>query len=305
MASILVIGAGELGNAVLKGLSTSLHRPSSNTLHVLLRPSTAATQEKVSTVRSLGAQVVEGDIVNDAVPHLSSIFSNFNTIICCSGLRSPPGTQKRIVEAVLQAGGALKRYFPWQFGMDYDVIGEGSSQDLFDEQLDVRRALRAQEEVDWVIVSMGLFTSFLFLKEFGVVDTQGGILRALGTWGNRITLTTADDIGRMVAELAYDPVDVSRQVVFIAGETLSYAQIADVVEKSVGGRTWTREAWGPEDLRRMTERNPDDGMAKYRSVFGAGKGVAWDVDKTESRKRGIELMGLEEYLEKNPLLGSA
>ena len=47
----------------------------------------------------------------------------------------------------------VKRYFPWQFGVDYDVIGRGSAQDLFDEQLDVRDLLRSQNRMEWVIVS--------------------------------------------------------------------------------------------------------------------------------------------------------
>jgi hypothetical protein len=43
---------------------------------------------------------------------------------------------------MLSAG--VKRYLPWQFGVDYDVIGRGSAQTLFDEQFDVRDLLRGQ-----------------------------------------------------------------------------------------------------------------------------------------------------------------
>jgi len=65
-----------------------------------------------------------------------------------------------LARAVLDAG--VRRYVPWQFGVDYDVIGRGSAQDLFDEQLDVRDALRSQSGTEWVIISTGMFTSFLF-----------------------------------------------------------------------------------------------------------------------------------------------
>ena len=34
--------------------------------------------------------------------------------------------------------------FPGKFGVNYDVIGRGSAQDLFDEQLEVRDLLRSQ-----------------------------------------------------------------------------------------------------------------------------------------------------------------
>jgi hypothetical protein len=35
-----------------------------------------------------------------------------------------------------------------------------------------------------VIVSTGLFTSFLFEEQFGVVEWEKGIVRALGDWDN-------------------------------------------------------------------------------------------------------------------------
>lgn len=73
--------------------------------------------------------------------------------------------------------------------MDYEVIGRGSSQALFDEMLDVRDLLRSQTTVGWTIVSTGLSFSFLFAKEFQVVDTAARTACALGSWENQITLS--------------------------------------------------------------------------------------------------------------------
>ena len=56
----------------------------------------------------------------------------------------PAGTQLKLAHAVLGVkGGNVKRYVPWQFGVDYDIIGRGSAQELFDEQLGVRDLLRS------------------------------------------------------------------------------------------------------------------------------------------------------------------
>jgi hypothetical protein len=85
-----------------------------------------------------------------------------------------PGSQLKLTRAVLEAG--VSRYFPWQYGIDYDVVGGGSAQDLFDEQLEVRNLLRSSSSsssptsVDWIIVSTGVFMSFLLVPEFGPVD---------------------------------------------------------------------------------------------------------------------------------------
>lgn len=92
-----------------------------------------------------------------------------------------------------------KRYVPWQFGVDYDVVGRGSGQKVFDEQSDVRDMLRRQTATQWVIVSTGMFTSFLFEPAFGVVDLEHGKVHALGSWHNRLTITTSDNIGRLTA----------------------------------------------------------------------------------------------------------
>lgn len=158
---ILIVGAGELGTAVLQAL---VERRQTNDIQssvaVLLRASTINSTDAIKLrangyLRSLGADLVPGDIVEDSEEHLARVFAGYDVTIVCSGFGFPPGTQLRVTRAVLSAG--VKRYFPWQWGIDYDVIGAGSAQDLFDEQLEVRSLLRAQDVVDWVIVSTGLF----------------------------------------------------------------------------------------------------------------------------------------------------
>jgi hypothetical protein len=184
----------------------------------------------------------------------------------------PSGTQLKLLDAVLKAG--VKRFFPWQFGMDYDVIGEGSSQDLFDEQLEVRKKLRAQRDVDWTIVSTGLFMSFLFLPDFGVVDLGNKIVRALGSWDNRITVTTPTDIGRVTADIILDPRGISHRVVYTAGDTISYGELADLLDEHFDTK-FKREVWDLEELKRQMESEPSV-MVKYRDTFAQGRGVAWD-----------------------------
>lgn len=61
----------------------------------------------------------------------------------------------KLAKAALQSG--VPRYFPWQFGVDFEVIGRGGPQDIFDAQLDVRELLRGQTATEWVIISTGMF----------------------------------------------------------------------------------------------------------------------------------------------------
>ncbi|KAI1131503.1 hypothetical protein F5Y10DRAFT_286435 [Nemania abortiva] len=299
---ILVIGAGELGTAMLEGLVRHLERQSSPVslppITVLLRASTinSTDDNKLranSYLRSLGASLAMGDIVQDSEEHLADIFRNYDTVIVCSGFGFPSGTQLRITRAVLQA--SVKRYFPWQWGIDYDIVGAGSAQDLFDEQLEVRKLLQAQAEVNWVVVSTGLFVSFIFVPEFGPVDLKGRTLRALGSWDTRLSVTTPRDIGRVAAEIVYEPREINRQVVFVAGDTVSYDNVANIVARRFGGQ-WKRELWDMQTLEQRLKDSPDDGMVKYQNVFGAGKGVAWDIANTVNMQRGMEMQTVEDYL---------
>lgn len=299
--SVLVLGAGELGICVLEALAGHAKRQQTR-LAVLLRRATldsAAPEKKKLTqhIKALGVGFEGADVVGATVPELAAIFAKYDTVVGCNGMGLPAGTQQKILAAVLEAG--VRRYFPWQFGMDYDIIGSGSSQDLFDEQLEVRKGLRGQDRTEWVIVSTGLFMSFLFLPAFGVVDVPARTVRALGSWDNRITLTTPPDIGRVTADVVLDPRGIRNQVVYTAGDTLTYGTVADLVDAHFGIK-FTRELWDLDALKKQMEEDPNV-MVKYRDTFAQGRGVAWDKDQTVNVQRGIEMTDVKAYLEASEL----
>lgn len=294
---VLVLGAGELGLCVIEALARHPLRQKQIQLSVLIRQATldsAAPDKKklVKHIRGLGVDFETADVVNASTEDLAAIFTKFHTIVSCNGMGLPSGTQLKLSDAAIKA--KVKRYFPWQFGMDYDLIGQGSSQDLFDEQLQVRNKLRGQSEVDWVIISTGLFMSFLFLDDFGVVDFATKTVRALGSWENRITVTTPEDIGRVTAEVVLDPRDIHSQVVYTAGDTVSYEELAEIVDGHFG-EEFTRELWDERELKRQME---EDGgtMIKYRDTFAQGRGVAWDKKGTVNEERGMEMVDVTRYL---------
>jgi hypothetical protein len=188
----------------------------------------------------------------------------------------------------------VPRYIPWQFGVDYDAIGRGSPQDLFDEQLDVRDLLRGQRNTEWIIVSTGMFTSFLFEPSFGVVDLDASAIHALGSWDTEVTVTTAEDIGVLTAEIIHTCPRIANQVVYVAGDTLSYRDLADIVER-VGGAPVERNEWTIEHLQDDLEKHPADTMKKYRAVFARGNGVAWPKEFSFNAVNGFPTTGAEEW----------
>ncbi|KAK4118754.1 NAD(P)-binding protein [Parathielavia appendiculata] len=317
--SILIIGAGELGTAILSSLTSyPNYDPSQTTLAVLRRASTLAspdpnTQSELGRLSSQGIVLEGGDFISSPLDDLISIFKKYDVVIQAAGYGTPKGTLLRVAEAVVKAG--VKRFFPWQFGIDYQAVADAGEDDrgglqgsrgllgsgheeLFGEMLAVRKLLREQDGTEWTVVSTGLFMSFLFLKGFGAVDLKERVLRGLGDWENKVTVTDVHGIGKVVAELMFNPGDTGGKVVYVAGDTVSYWEVANVIEAVYGGE-WKREKWDRKFLRRKLEEQPEDLMVKYQNAFGTGIGVSWDKERTVNHQRGIRLTGLREYVEES------
>ncbi len=289
--SILVLGAGELGMAVLCSLAKHVAKFPDTTLTVLVRPSTlnssdSSKQRDLAALQSLGVKFVPGDLAADSIADLAARFRNFHTVIGCTGFVAGHNIQLKIAHAVLAAD--VRRYFPWQFGVDYDVIGRGSAQDLFDEQLDVRDLLRSQNCTEWVIVSTGMFTSFLFEPSFGVVDLAQNTVHALGSWDTAVTVTTPEDIGILTAEIIFANPRIINSIVYTVGDTVTYTQLANIVD-SVLNRKVQRVEWSVPQLKDELAKDPDHPIKKYRVVFAEGKGVSWETGKAFNVQQKIEV----------------
>lgn len=285
----LIIGAGELGMAMIDALTGHIATNQlADTVAVLLRPATGDTgpdkARQLDRLRAARTDVVAADVATAPVAELGAIFAGYDTVISCLGFAAGAGTQRKLTEAALAAG--VRRYLPWQFGVDYDLVGRGSPQDLFDEQLDVRDLLRAQHDTHWIIVSTGMFTSFLFEPAFGVVDTAEGSVHALGSWDNAVTVTTPADIARLTTEVLYTQPPFVDDVVYLAGDTITYRQLADIVDATLGTEV-RRVEWTVQQLHAALAEDPTDTMRKYRAVFAEGVGVAWPAERSFNHTRGI------------------
>lgn len=294
---IIVLGAGELGLAVLRHLAQHVDTARGK-VTVLVSPQSleqpnGAQRDAAIELRALGVHMIGFDLASGTETALSALLQPFDTVINCTGFVAGPGTQMKLTRAVLAAG--VRRYFPWQFGVDYDVVGKGSGQPVFDEQYDVRQLLRAQTQTEWVIVSTGMFTSFLFQPAFGLVDIDAGVVRGLGSWTTRVTVTTPEDIGQLTTAILLEEPRIVNQVVFVAGDTVSYGELADIVETATG-RQFERELLTPSRLEAACADRPDDAMARYRLAFGRGDGMWWDKATTYNLQRAIPTTDVRTWL---------
>jgi len=296
LRDMLVLGAGQLGMAVLRALAPKV-RAAGQPLTALVAPQTVDSpteqdETSLEELRALGVEVIGFDLSSEEEA-LAELFSRYRTVLNCTGFVAGPGTQLRITRAVMKAG--VKRYFPWQFGVDYDIVGRGSGQPVFDEQYEVRQLLRSQQDVEWVIVQTGMFTSFLFEPAFDVVNLDRGTIHGLGSWETKVTVTTPEDVGKLTTEILMTEPRIANEVVFVAGDTISYGHLADVVER-VTGRTFQKEAWTLDKLRADLAVAPEDVMTRYRAAFALGDGMWWDKANTFNARKGLKVIEVEAYL---------
>ncbi|OAG41861.1 hypothetical protein AYO21_03864 [Fonsecaea monophora] len=312
--SILVLGAGELGLAILDAiLAHPAFEPGTSRVTLLVRPNSLnnpspAQRSQQALLRSRGVDIIAGDIEASSQSKLAELFAPFTAVLHAGGMTLPPGTMTKVTHAVLEA--QVPYYIPWQHGVDYDIIGREGGQGMFSEQIDVRELLRGQHDgrkTDWVIVSCGIFMSFLFEDSWGVVrripstgkeTTRDKIqITALNSWDDVITATTAEDIGKCTAALLFTPDAPTNTPVYIAGDTLTYGAFADTVEQVVAplGMEVVRQVWPLSYLRKESESDPEDKLKRYRVVFSEGKGLSWPKERTWSAKQGIPMVTVAEY----------
>jgi len=299
--NILVLGAGELGLPVLRNLARRAKDVDGAKISVLLRASavessTPGKQQDIAEIRNLGIVIVVGDLVKSSIDELAKVFAQYDTVIGCAGYAAGIDTPMKLARAALQA--RIPRYFPWQFGVDFDVIGRGSPQDIFDAQLDVREFLRGQHQTEWVIISTGMFMSYLFEPDFGVVDLQNDAVHALGSLDTAVTLTTPDDIGALTAEIVFAKPRIRDEIVYLAGDTVTYGEVADKLQAALG-RPFTHSAWSEQYLLDELARDPHNMMRKYRAAFAQGRGVAWDKSGTFNQRHAIPVTDVASWIKAN------
>lgn len=294
---ILLIGAGELGTAFLPPISSLPN------IHITLGVRSPSNYSHLTS----SAPNITPLALDITSPSLSATFSTFDILIIATGFAQSPASVLKLAREVLEAG-RLKRsrgeerlwYFPWQWGVDYDVTGDGQGlMPLFGTQRDVRDLLRKEAvaaNVKWSVVSTGIFMSFLFEEFWGVVekgDEGRVVVRALRHWEHKVTVTDVHDIGRVLAKIVNGEVDAENKVVCVAGNTVSYRELAEIVTR-VSGKEVEEEVWDVPYLEEEFRHSPDDGIKKYRLVF-ARDGVWWDKENTVNDKLGIEMMRVEDY----------
>lgn len=148
------------------------------------------------------------------------------------------------------------------------------------------------------MISTGMFTSFLFEPVFEVVDLEKGRVNALGSLDTEVTLTTPDDIGALTAEVVFAEPAIRNDIIYLAGDTLTYGEVAETLQE-VLGRPFAKTEWTVPQLKAELAQDPDNHIMKYRAVFAEGKGVAWPKEDSFNARSGLSVTTAEEWIREN------
>lgn len=128
-----------------------------------------------------------------------------------------------------------------------------------------------------------------------MVNLEQGYINALGGWDNKVTVTSPEDIGKLTTEILLESPRIINEVVYVAGDTISYGELAEIVD-NISNKPIKRNIFTLNWLQNELAKNADNQMLRYRAAFALGDGMWWNIDKTYNFKKGIEVQNTEQWL---------
>ncbi|STS10573.1 Uncharacterised protein [Ewingella americana] len=113
-----------------------------------------------------------------------------------------------------------------------------------------------------------------------------------------LTLTTPEDIGLLTAAIFFHQPTLANQVVYIAGDTVTYRQITEILSEHYG-REFVLQVEEIASLRAKTQATPEDVSAAYSLAFARADGVSWDKAQTFNARHGIVVTDVKGWLAQN------
>lgn len=123
-------------------------------------------------------------------------------------------------------------------------------------------------------------------------------MHALGSLDTAVTLTTPDDIGMLTAEIMFAEPTIRNEVVLLAGDTVTYGEVADKLAAALH-RPFGRSEWTVPFLMEELARDPQNMMRKYRAAFAQGRGVAWPKEGTFNERHALPVTDVATWMQAN------
>ncbi|KAG1366290.1 putative Isoflavone reductase [Cocos nucifera] len=251
-SKILIIGStGYIGKFITAASVRCGHRT-----FALVRdtaPSDPAKAKLLDDFKSSGVTLIQGDLYDHG--SLVKAIKQVDVVISTVGFLQL-ADQTKIIAAIKEAGN-IKRFFPSEFGIDFDrghAVEPAKS--IFATKAQIRRAIEA-EGIPYTIVCSNFFAGY-FLPSLGQVGAAGlptDKVVILGDGNAQVIIVDEDDIGTFTIRAVDDPRTVNK-ILYLKppANTFSHNELVSLWEKKVG-KTFERVYVPEEELLKQIQES--------------------------------------------------
>ncbi|KUF80992.1 hypothetical protein AM588_10000205 [Phytophthora nicotianae] len=183
-----------------------------------------------------------------------------------------------------------KRFIPAEYsGNSEDFPEEGESIDQHNVPL--KKALRAQTEVDWTFISLGWVMDYIVPSTnrnhpnpgpFHPLDLESRTMTIPGTGNDVFSTTSARDVAKVIAELLKST-NKWRPYTYVQGMQTTWLQLAELV-KTVGGVSDLKVSFEPiDEIKAALEKkeSPQSALlAEFKMLVPSGR-CTFDQEKVK------------------------
>jgi hypothetical protein len=262
--TIALAGAtGRLGSHILSALLSPTFSPSYAAIIILVRPDSKSTIPAHFDSSTIQARVYDP-------ANIAASLTDIDVLISAVG---PTGHDFKdsLVSALADPSVNVKLYIPSEFGVDHTVHDFRHVEwDHKKAHFELTRQLLDSTKARVLRIFVGLFLEESIGPWFGF-HTREGRYECIGSADAKVSYTSLDDAGKVVAQAARAEMVGVLEEIHVAGDTVSTREIAGLMEEAGGGEIEIKERdlgnWKEETLREGTS----DPSKYLRFLMGEGK----------------------------------
>ncbi|KAI1948004.1 importin subunit beta-3 [Ophidiomyces ophidiicola] len=286
---VLVFGAtGLIGSKILSALVAIKAHLESIAVFTSLT-TLEKKSEFLDDLKNEGIRVITGNLNNE------DDIRRIDTVISALG-REVLSSQIPLIRLAASPSSSVKWFFPSEYGTDIEYSPASAQEKPHQQKLKVRAALdEVKGTLAHTYVVTGPFAD-LYLGP-GLRDARGGAFKVkerradlLGDGHGKISLTTMDDVGKLVAAAILQPSLAKNRALKVNSFTTTPADILAEFERQTGGQSWGNITHTPlDELRKLEEEAWNDGVVGKATVLTLRR--IWTEGGTLYEKRDNEAIG--------------
>ncbi|KAF2400128.1 putative isoflavone reductase family protein [Trichodelitschia bisporula] len=289
---VLVIGAtGLIGVFITRALIGSLKAGEFKRLGVFTSQKTVTEKaDLIEDWKSNGLEIFVGSL--DDEKDVLAAYEGFDTIVSALGRGA---LEKQIpLLRLAEATPSITRFFPSEYGTDIEYFPESVHEKPHQNKLKVRAYIRESvKRVQHSYLVTGPFADGYLSKprvepRVGGFDVKGKKAWLLGTPEGKISLTTNEDVGKLLAAAIRHPEVAQGKALKVNSFTAIQAEILTEFERQTGAK-WESEYTSVEVLQKIEQVAYDAG---HPFAVGVTLRRIWTQGGTLYEKRDNEDMGV-------------